>query len=851
MKMGVLHNTYTIAKAHQMVVKPILFFDLLATENILPDPEAWRRVMSVLPAGQPFDEAMPKPLSEVLLIGNAVSQDDKSVTELEVELRVGALQKKLKVTGDRIWQKRFLRRKASPPAAFTSKPITWDRAFGFNGLAENPVGQGALTQGAAGETLIALPNIEYLDDQQSSPRGKIMPAGYGPINSLWAPRTQSNALFDQAYIDRIFPALPDDLDFSRFNMAPIDQRMELVGTEPFSLLNLHAEQAKVEGTLPGFTPRAFVDIDGSLAEVDLHLETVWFLPSVGMGALVFCGQKEVGRRHAQLEVDNLLLAYESADSTPRTIEYYESVLRKRTDPKTSIAHVMDESQLSPQPSSEQQALQQQQHNAELARVNLARTNAAKTQQDHITAKHGLTDVAYTAPQPIDPRLVKSPESIAQRDFSLAPMLEYVAEQRSKAEKQLIDAKSDAAENPDQQVMSADSVREKALEQTTEQNSLSDKLPPLSATDTTKRLNPEEQKKLELSGRAAALNPQPISYLKAQDAGAVLRAAVTEMRKAGESLAYRDFTGADLSGFDLSNENLAGSIFECACLEDCSLVGANLSGASFIGAKVSRCDFSNADLANANFSHAVGEDVLFVNADLSGRVMMHSTRLETADFTGAKLIGVLMVKAQLRCALFQGALLTQTTSTASDFSGTEFIGSSLEGCLFTDCRLRYSAWQEVVAKRCVILNCSLQFASFFECSLERCQWAGSSWLTGVSFIKSRLQACGFRSAEGTGIAFDESAICESDLAMVNFPWASFKKTTFAGCLANESNYAFSDFTNALLAKTNFQDSKFTGSDLTGTDFFQSDVLLAEFDGANYDDAVNIMPNKILRLNNDRR
>ena len=923
MKMGLLHGTYTIAETHQFVVKPVLFFELLATENILPDPEAWPRVMSALPATQPFDEVMPKPQAEVLLVGNAVSEGGKPVAALEVELRVGSMQKKLMVSGDRVWQKRFIRHRATPPAPFISKSISWDRAFGFKDSPENPIGQGTLAQGALGETQIALPNIEYLDHQLSSPRKKVAPAGYGPIDPQWAPRTLSNEQYNQDYIDRVFPALPDKLDFSRFNRAPLDQRIDLSGREKFMLSNLHPDHPRIEGSLPALSPRAFVNIDKGFEEIDLTLETVWFLPSVGLGALVFCGQRPVSRRYAQLEVDNLMIAYESWSSGPRSVDYYEDVLKKRVNPKTAGAHVLDESQLSPQLTAQQQALKLQQHEAAVARVNRSRENVAKRKQEQISSEHGLKNVQKKELKSIDPRLVISPEAIEQRDFSLGPILNYTAEQEKAAEDQILTAKKEAAKSEAKNTMSAESVIEKALEKTrkkvnldNENSSLSDddlssplrskviakpelsamaeglseltkKMPPpyespsentlsidssdkpemSSATDGLTRTianmpvspsallsnatSTDNISKLELLGISSALKPRPISYLKAQDAGAALRSAVIEIREAGEEMAYRDFTGADLSNLDFSGENFEGSIFECAFLEGCSFAGANLAGASFLGAKLGRVNFSSANLSNANFSYAEGTDVSFINADLTGQAMMNSTHLKDADFTGAKLDGLLMLNAKLLCAFFKGTELSQIKFTASDLSGSEFIEATLDGCLFADCRLRSSDWQNVSANRCVILNSSLQFSSFFECSLERCQVAGGSWLTGVSFVKSRLRACGLRSAIGTGISFDESAISDSDLAMTNFSGGSFIKTTMTGCLANESNYENSIFTDALLARTNFQDSNFSRADLSGADFLQSDVLLAQFEEANYDDAKNIMPTKILRLKNDRR
>ena len=126
---------------------------------------------------------------------------------------------------------------------------------------------------------------------------------------------------------------------------------------------------------------------------------------------------------------------------------------------------MDESQLSPQLTAEQEALQLQQHQAEVARVNLVRKNAANLKQEQISAEHGLGKVEYEAPKPVDSRLVMSPEAVSQRNFSLGPMLDYTAEQERAAQEQIVSAKKEEGKSEVQNTMSAETIREKALEKT--------------------------------------------------------------------------------------------------------------------------------------------------------------------------------------------------------------------------------------------------------------------------------------------------------------------------------------------------------------------------------------------------
>ncbi|SVE13933.1 uncharacterized protein METZ01_LOCUS466787, partial [marine metagenome] len=215
--LGLLHSTYTLDGNHQWVVKPIIFFDLTNENKVLPEIESWRRVMNDLPAQQVFDEAQAKKSPEVLIAGNVYSPEGSTSTQLQAGFRIGSLAKSLVVSGNRIWHKKWLSYKSSRPAPFTSIPISWERAFGGKGDSENPMGQGALTEGDAGETLVALPNFENSDSRINKPKKQIATAGFGPISPTSVPRTCSDALFDQDYVDKEFPGLPKDTDFSRFN----------------------------------------------------------------------------------------------------------------------------------------------------------------------------------------------------------------------------------------------------------------------------------------------------------------------------------------------------------------------------------------------------------------------------------------------------------------------------------------------------------------------------------------------------------------------------------------------------------------------------------------------------------
>lgn len=856
LKLGLIHRTYGYQGAHHFAVKPIVFFELQQPDRIVPEAQAWQRLMNQLPQHQVFDEGMPKASPEVLLYGSAHSPQGKRTTQMLVTLSIGKLTKSLQVTGDRIWQKGFFSRKATNPAPFDIMPLTWERAFGGQQNPSNPVGQGALSQGESGETLVALPNVEYVGQTLTSPKKHVQAAGYGPLSSLWAPRTDSDKLFDQAYMDSTFPAFPDALDFARFNMAPLDQRLDqLIGNEIFSLGNLHPQHPIIDGVLPPFRPRVFTQIGSDFAEMAVKPETVWFLPSANLGAVIYCGQCPVIHRHAQLALNDLMLAYERVGDAPRTLGYYQHVLKLRTDPQTSYQYVTDESQLSPVKSASIQQAESQSHAAHVEQLSNARAKQWQAQQKAFKAAHGIEAPAGHAPPPIDPRSVIAPAAISNRDYSLAPVAAYAQEKQQSAQAKLANAQQKRAASPTeasatQKPMSEDDVVADALAKTRDGQVRSKNQPKVVPTGRGDMPTDEERDRMALMGRAKATAPKPLSFRKAQEAGAALREVVQQRQQDGESLAFRDFTGADLSALDFSGVDLQGSIFECCDLSECVFAGSKLSGASFVGATLDGTDFTGAVLTGANFCYARGEHTVFEQSDLCGGVIFQKACLTVADFRNAMIETASIIKSDLRCADFSGAKISRATILKSCLNGCIFDKTSIDASTFMDSSLRRTQWHGCHAERCVILNSQMQMANMHGGNLVRCQIAGDSWLTAASFDETKFSHCGLRSANGTGVSFAGAGFESSDLAMTHFPSADFSKAVSSDCLASDSNFREGNFTGAMLSSTNFAATDFSGAELKNTNFYQSDVLLAQLSEANHGDASDIMPTKVQRLAHER-
>ena len=126
--LGILHRTYSKAGKHIFVVSPIIFFDLKNPASVLMETTGWSLTKKSIGSEEYLDEGMPKARSEVLIFGKVHAPGKQPVSYLEASFSVGQLRKKIQVIGNRVWQKKFLRKRATKPAPFVSLPMQWERA---------------------------------------------------------------------------------------------------------------------------------------------------------------------------------------------------------------------------------------------------------------------------------------------------------------------------------------------------------------------------------------------------------------------------------------------------------------------------------------------------------------------------------------------------------------------------------------------------------------------------------------------------------------------------------------------------------------------------------------------------
>ena len=204
-----------------------------------------------------IDLVSPKPTTDLLVNGTAYAPGGRPSNEFRIGFAVGAVRKTLVVRGNRKFQAGLFGRASAEIEPVIQVPIVYERAYGGYDTADpdpsrhrrdarNPVGRGVVSQThhRIGQLM---PNFEH-PGQAVEDAG---PAGFGAIDSFWAPRSTWSGTYNEAWRKERFPLLPADWDPRSLLCSPLDQRpvQHLVGGETVQLHNLRP-QGRLSFVLP-------------------------------------------------------------------------------------------------------------------------------------------------------------------------------------------------------------------------------------------------------------------------------------------------------------------------------------------------------------------------------------------------------------------------------------------------------------------------------------------------------------------------------------------------------------------------------------------------------------------------
>jgi hypothetical protein len=207
----------------------------------------------------PSDICLAKPSTDVIVVGSAMTRDRVPVRELDVLVRVGPVEKALRVFGLRVWYRGLTGLTMTNPEPFEALPMRWESAYGGSDFTEgqkpleeprNPVGRGV----ARSPNMLVhepAPQIEDPRDLIHSHRSRPAPAGVGAIGRHWEPRRRYVGTIDERWMEERMPLLPLDHD-PRFNQVATPELITprpLSGGEDVRVLNMN-DRAPLDFELP-------------------------------------------------------------------------------------------------------------------------------------------------------------------------------------------------------------------------------------------------------------------------------------------------------------------------------------------------------------------------------------------------------------------------------------------------------------------------------------------------------------------------------------------------------------------------------------------------------------------------
>ena len=850
-RLGFACRTFETSRKQHFVPTIFVFFDLSNETVLLPEIEMWPMLAEALGAEVP-DEGMPKSNGELLLNANAYVPGGAPASAVVVRAQVGAIDKTLAVSGDRYWE-----RTSAPPFPFRMLPLRWEHAFGGEGFAANPVGKGARPIQTTKGALHPLPNIEDPRRLVRGPKDTPTPAGFSAIDFTWPQRASKAGTYDAKWLKDCYPGFPPDTDWSMFNAAPDDQRLQgfFAGGEPFTLENLHPEKPTIRGRLPTLRARCFVQqktpTGDVLHDVPMRLETVRLLPHLERGVLVFRGVVEVQDDEAD-DVTHVLVACED-QTAPRDERHYRDVLQRRLDSKTGFLHGLADHELLPhRPGVAAMPIRADDPKNPVAMDGLLGKNMrrrASAELDEVRAKltsMGLDPAKHVAPLPPEepaPSMEQLPtigmKAMSDAEKAQVDAAKMIAESEQQArarckeagvdyDQAKADAATEGAGPPKfraeaelaRMQHAADDARRHGAPQPLLEAQLSDPALRAKLLAAESALRDAYRRFAHHAGAAPMMSPERTAEVRAQ---------VFTALNARQSLAGIDLTGANLTNLPFAGADLRGAFFECADLSGVDLTKADLTNAVLTRANLTQARLGGAMLAGANLGHARLAGALLDGADLQGAVLVKSD-LTNAGVRGAQLSGVDLAEARVHGADFRGSTARELILLKTDLRGARFAGVDFTKSNFLEVDLTDVDLTDATLTSVVLLTVRADRANFTGARLgnlravERTSLAGAkfvnAWLVGANLRATNLAGADLRDADLT-----EADLSASDLQGADLTGARAHSTRFAKSNLDRAKLVATDLMGAILKKASL-----LGADLSHANLFRADLARVRLDTA---------------------
>jgi uncharacterized protein YjbI with pentapeptide repeats len=853
-KLPVLHRTVEIRRRPQFHVAGVLAFPLASPRGLMDEMAFWQASAAALGERGVFDEGFAKARGELLVCGSFFAPQGKPVTASFVRARAGTVDKRLAVVGDRFWRNQV----PTDPEPFTTMPVDWTRAFGGAGFERNPYGKGAAPLQVEGRPVHPLPNIEPYGQMMRSPNDRPEPAGFLPMDVTFAQRRARAGTYDKRYLEEHFPGMPADMAPTFFNAAPEDQWTGgfFLGDEDFSIENMHPEQPKIEGRLPGLRVRVFVThktTEGErFREIEMRCDTVWLFPTAGFGAVIFHGAMPVGEDDAA-DIVHLVAACEDP-AHPRPAAHYQKALALRLDKDKGALRDMSDSDLMPPKESGVAA------NLRLADMDIGRWThpenlplqrgrkgqerqfaeaRARLEAEGLDPKdYGLAELPAAPPEPplddLDALAAYMEQQMTGMDEQRSTLQAKAEEAKARAREAFAEMGKDYdAEMAKAEKEGGGPPKFSAVEHLTKMSTMAADAAadgvPVPELD---QMLADRRWWEDVKAQEAGLREMYRKFAHFQPAAAAMDAESSERVRTlvqlavdeGESLARRDFTGASLAGMSLRGVELPGAFLERADLSGCDLRGADLTGAVLARASLRNADLTGAQLTGANLGGADLRGAVLERAEMTDAVLSRA-ELAGARFTDARLRGSDWMEARPGAVDLSGTLLAQCTFLKADFTGARLAGADLSDATFIECQLDEADFTGAMMEKTSFITCKGEGVSFRNASMGHSVFVHGCLLPDADFSDANLEKANFRGTSLEGARLDRANLAGADLSDCDASRGSFERASLQRGMMIRTKLTDASLRGANLMDALASKTKLAGADFTGANLYRADLSRA--------------------------
>ncbi|HJL20073.1 MAG TPA: DUF2169 domain-containing protein [Sandaracinaceae bacterium LLY-WYZ-13_1] len=713
------------------------------------------------------DLALIKPRGEVWLTGTVHTSEP--VRELSCLARVGDVQMRFSVVGDRWWRSDGGQ---TEPEPFTEMPLCWERCFGGPGFEANPVGRGIVPDPDDPEGRVALPNVERYGRLIRSPGERPEPAGAWPVPRTWPERMRHlGQEYGGSYLRERWPYFAEDFSWRYFQAARESQRIEGYwrGDEVVELGGLHPVHPRLRCQLPGIKPRVFLHererSQGPLREVGLVLDTVAIDAGEGRAHLVWRGATPCAGEGLE-ELAHLYVTHEPLGQ-PQGAEAYFGAF-------------------------------------------VARLRALWEEEQGFEAEQPKAPEKSTSRQrgPEPPRVQQPPTA---EPPSAEALLEA---RREEAREQGWPEALIASLYPDGLLDDGGRTRQETIDELKAGIGAAEEL----------GLEPAVIEGLRgVLSRVEAETPAPEpapSEVRAEPPPGLwtsqeLRDEVQRRMAVGEPLRGLMLADADLSLLDLSGRDLSGSILVRANLQHATLDGARLDGVALDEAKLSGSSFRGASMVGANFDLAESSGVDFTGAVLDD-ARAERAMLDGAVFRSVKGRGLGLEECLLVGADFEGASLVEAVFDRSSLDESSFRGTCLADACFEAVSLRRACLDQIEGP-------GLRLFEGTDVSEATLRWAT---LVGASFANAICIGTKLTESDLTRASFAGARLEGAELLAVRA-----RNASFAGAQMGAASLAGADLLGARFEGARLAVADLSGANLYGAELWKADLTDVRLDGAN--------------------